>query len=81
MADPLASAVGTGAVRLERRLPGPIHRVWDHLTDPELRATRLAGGPMEGRVGGRIPRRSLRGVVRGGYDELRAHQWRKPHAK
>jgi uncharacterized protein YndB with AHSA1/START domain len=54
MADTPAHVIGPGAVRLERRLPGPIDRVWAYLTDPELRATWLAGGPMEGRVGGAV---------------------------
>lgn len=40
-------------VRLERLLPGPIERIWTYLTEPEKRASWLAGGPMELRVGGR----------------------------
>jgi uncharacterized protein YndB with AHSA1/START domain len=43
-----------GAVRFERLLPGPIERVWAYLTDPAKRATWLAAGPMELRVGGRV---------------------------
>ncbi len=43
-----------GAVRFERLLPGPIERVWAYLTDPEKRATWLAAGPMELRVGGPV---------------------------
>jgi uncharacterized protein YndB with AHSA1/START domain len=39
-------------VRLERRLPGPIERVWRYLTESDLRAQWLASGPMELRVGG-----------------------------
>lgn len=31
-------------LEIERRLPGPIERVWEHLVDPELRAKWLAGG-------------------------------------
>ncbi|ACB74591.1 SRPBCC family protein [Opitutus terrae] len=45
---------GPGEVRFVRLLPGPIERVWTYLTDPEKRATWLAGGPMELRVGGRV---------------------------
>ena len=41
-----------GTVRFQRVLPGPIERVWSYLTDPEKRATWLAGGPMELRAGG-----------------------------
>lgn len=43
-----------GALRFERLLPGPIERVWSYLTDPEKRATWLASGPMELRVGGTV---------------------------
>ncbi len=46
--------VGPGSVRLERRLAGPIERVWSYLTEPPLRATWLAGGDLEPRVGGRV---------------------------
>jgi uncharacterized protein YndB with AHSA1/START domain len=49
-----AVVVGPGAVRLERLMPGPVGRVWAYLTDPALRATWLAGGPMELRVGGLV---------------------------
>lgn len=41
-------------VRVERLLPGPITRVWDYLVVPELRATWIAGGTIEPRVGGRV---------------------------
>lgn len=43
-----------GTIRFERRLPGPIERVWDYLTDSEKRGTWLASGPMELKVGGRV---------------------------
>lgn len=49
-----AVAIGPSTLRLERRLPGPIERVWSYLVDDELRARWLAGGPMEGRVGGGV---------------------------
>lgn len=42
------------AVRLERRLPGPVERIWAYLTDSELRAQWMASGPMELKVGGRV---------------------------
>ncbi|MGH8030041.1 MAG: SRPBCC family protein [Arenimonas sp.] len=41
-------------VRIERLLPGPIERVWQYLTDSELRAKWFAGGPIEAQAGGRI---------------------------
>jgi len=41
-------------VRFQRVLPGPIERVWAYLTDPEMRATWLAGGPIELRSGGKM---------------------------
>ena len=40
-----------GTVRIERKLPGPIERVWDHLTNSELRGRWLASGPLEPRLG------------------------------
>lgn len=56
MADERTAAhlVGPGAVRLERRLAGPVERVWAYLTEPRLRATWLADGELEPRVGGRV---------------------------
>lgn len=46
--------IGRRAVQFERALPGPIERVWQYLTEPQLRRTWFADGPMEGRVGGAI---------------------------
>ena len=43
-----------GTVRIERKLPGPIERVWDHLTNSELRGRWLASGPLEPRLGGSV---------------------------
>jgi uncharacterized protein YndB with AHSA1/START domain len=43
-----------GTVRLERLLPGPAERVWRYLTESDKRATWLAGGEFDLRVGGRI---------------------------
>src|SRR5690606_27182184 len=40
-------------VRFVRLIPGPIERVWAYLVEGEQRATWLAGGPLEPRVGGR----------------------------
>jgi uncharacterized protein YndB with AHSA1/START domain len=41
-------------VRIERMLPGPIERVWDYLTDSDLRAQWLAAGRMEAKAGARV---------------------------
>jgi uncharacterized protein YndB with AHSA1/START domain len=41
-------------VRIERLLPGPVERVWAYLTESKKRATWLAAGEFELRVGGRI---------------------------
>ena len=43
-----------GTVQIRRTLPGPIERVWAHLTESELRGGWLAAGPMEPRVGGEV---------------------------
>jgi uncharacterized protein YndB with AHSA1/START domain len=47
-------ATAPDTVRLERRLPGPVERIWAYLTDSELRGKWLATGAMEPRVGGRV---------------------------
>src|SRR5688572_17308230 len=39
-------------VRIERLLPGPIQRVWDYLTESELRGKWFASGELDARVGG-----------------------------
>lgn len=41
-----------GEITLLRTLPGPIERVWAHLTDPEKRSRWLAHGRVEPHVGG-----------------------------
>ena len=38
-------------VKIQRRLPGPIERVWAYLTESELRRQWLAAGQMEMKVG------------------------------
>jgi uncharacterized protein YndB with AHSA1/START domain len=53
-ADDYGQHTAPDTVRVERLLPGPIDRVWDHLVQPELRATWIAGGTIEPRVGGRV---------------------------
>jgi uncharacterized protein YndB with AHSA1/START domain len=42
------------SVRFERVLPGPIERVWAFITESDKRATWLASGPMDLRVGGAV---------------------------
>jgi len=46
-----ASAPGN-VLRIERRLPGPIERVWAYLVDPGKRALWFVGGAWDLRVGG-----------------------------
>jgi uncharacterized protein YndB with AHSA1/START domain len=48
-----AVRIAPDTVRIERILPGPIERVWDYLTDAELRGRWLASGPMELKTGGK----------------------------
>lgn len=45
--------IDDSTVRFERLLPGPLERVWEYLTDGDKRATWLAAGATELRVGGR----------------------------
>ncbi|WP_374302362.1 SRPBCC family protein [Ferrovibrio sp.] len=52
--DAYGTVLESGAVRFQRLLPGPIERVWDYITDPEKRATWLAAGEMDLRVGGQV---------------------------
>lgn len=44
----------SGAVRFTRLLPGPAERIWAYLTQSELRASWLAAGPMDLRIGGEV---------------------------
>lgn len=41
-------------LRLERLLPGPIERVWQYLTESDLRMKWLAEGGVEPRIGGTV---------------------------
>lgn len=52
--DEYGTLTAADAVRFERLLPGPIERVWAFLTESDKRATWLAAGPMELRVGGGV---------------------------
>lgn len=53
------------AVRFERLLPGPIERVWAHLTESQYLAGWLGGGTVEPRAGGAVNFMDghIRGVV------------------
>ena len=46
--------VSPDTLRIERTLPGPIERVWEHLVDGEKRKRWLAAGAIEPRVGGHV---------------------------
>jgi uncharacterized protein YndB with AHSA1/START domain len=52
--DGRSTLIKPSTIRLERLLPGPIERVWEYLTVSEKRATWLAAGEFDLRVGGRI---------------------------
>lgn len=49
-----ATLIKPSTIRFERLLPGPVERVWAYLTESDKRATWLASGEFELRVGGRI---------------------------
>ena len=49
-----ALALDATTIRIERRMPAPIARVWDYLTDPALRETWFAGGEFDLRRGGAV---------------------------
>ncbi len=46
--------ISRGEVRIMRLLPGPIERIWAHLTDPAKRARWFCGGELEQKAGGKI---------------------------
>jgi uncharacterized protein YndB with AHSA1/START domain len=49
-----ATFIKPSTVRLERLLPGPVERVWAYLTESKKRASWLAAGEFDLRLGGRI---------------------------
>jgi uncharacterized protein YndB with AHSA1/START domain len=58
------------AVRFERTLPGPVERVWEHLTEcPKLAGWFGDDGIIEAREGGRV--RLLAGHIRGVVTQCR----------
>lgn len=54
MKEARATLIKPSTVRLERLLPGPIERVWAYLTESKKRATWLAAGEFDLRVGGKV---------------------------
>jgi uncharacterized protein YndB with AHSA1/START domain len=49
-----ATLIPPSTVRFERLLPGPVERVWSYLVESDKRATWLAAGEFDLRVGGKI---------------------------
>jgi uncharacterized protein YndB with AHSA1/START domain len=49
-----ATLIKPSTVRFERLLPGPIERVWAYLVESKKRATWLAAGEFDLRLGGKI---------------------------
>jgi uncharacterized protein YndB with AHSA1/START domain len=49
-----ATLIEPGTVKMERLLPGPVERVWAYLTESKKRATWLAAGEFDLRLGGDI---------------------------
>ena len=49
-----ATLIKPSTVRFERLLPGPVERVWAYLVESKKRATWLAAGEFDLRVGGKI---------------------------
>jgi uncharacterized protein YndB with AHSA1/START domain len=49
-----ATLIKPSTIRFERLLPGPVERVWAYLVDSRKRATWLAAGEFDLRIGGRI---------------------------
>ncbi len=54
MSQERSTLIPPSTVRFERLLPGPIERVWAYLTESKKRATWLAAGEFDLRVGGKI---------------------------
>ena len=49
-----STLIKPSTIRLERLLPGPVERVWAYLTESKKRATWLAAGEFDLRVGGKV---------------------------
>jgi uncharacterized protein YndB with AHSA1/START domain len=69
---PLGEMFRAPGVRFQRRLPGPIEKVWAHLTQPgELAGWYGAGSVIEAREGGAV-------VLNDGHIRGVVTQWRAP---
>ena len=55
--EPLGGSPAPGEVRIERRLPGPVERIWAYITESAKRGVWLAPGEIELRVGGSVEHR------------------------
>ena len=49
-----ATLIKPSTIRFERLMPGPVERVWAYLTESKKRATWLAAGEFDLRVGGKV---------------------------
>jgi uncharacterized protein YndB with AHSA1/START domain len=49
--DNYGSLIEPATLQIQRMLPGPVERVWQYLTDSELRRKWLAAGTMKGQPG------------------------------
>ena len=49
-----ATLIKPSTIRFERLLPGPVERVWAYLTESKKRATWLAAGEFDLRIGGKV---------------------------
>jgi uncharacterized protein YndB with AHSA1/START domain len=56
--------------KLDRLLPGPVPRVWDHVTKPELLSNWFGNGVIELRAGGKV--HLMEGHIRGVVTQCRA---------
>ena len=54
MNEERATLIPPSTVRMERLLPGPIERVWSYITESKKRATWLAAGEFDLRIGGKV---------------------------
>jgi uncharacterized protein YndB with AHSA1/START domain len=75
----LGQLIEPGTLRIERTLPAPIERVWAYLTDPEKRATWLAGGTMAQEAGGVFELRFEHTKLTDEEAPERFAGYRKPH--
>ena len=72
MSDVLGRSSKVLSIAFERHLPGPMDRVWKHLTDTSLLPGWFGNGSIEPRLGGKV--HLLDGHIRGVVT-----QWQPPH--